>query len=165
VFRLAARDLMTRRIHVLRDTQTIREAAAFLLGKRVHGAPVVDGKGDVVGVLSVTDLARFARDRDPDVVRESDYYRLAMAGREHDIRWRNGYHLEMEGSTLVREVMTSAAIFVRESASFRDVLRLLLRHRIHRVLVLRGRGRALVGVVSETDLLRALGGRRRRRRK
>jgi predicted transcriptional regulator len=60
LFDLTAADLMTRVVIYLREWQSLREAADELLRARVHGAPVVDAGGRCVGVLSVTDLARWA---------------------------------------------------------------------------------------------------------
>jgi CBS domain-containing protein len=57
---LTAGDLRTRIVVSLSDAMPLREAAKELLRAGVHGAPVVDGAGRCVGVLSVTDLARWA---------------------------------------------------------------------------------------------------------
>lgn len=167
---LTARELMSHPVHALRQDMSVREAARVLVDKRIHGAPVVDGHGRVVGVLSATDLARYEGEREPDVVRDSDYDRLVKAGRRQAIPWRKGFHIETDGGPRVRDVMTPCVVYVDERANLRAVLRVLRRHRIHRVMVLRTPGRTLAGVVSETDILRALGGllargaRRRRAR-
>jgi CBS domain-containing protein len=57
---LTAEDLETKIVVSLPETMPLRDAAKELLGAGVHGAPVVDAAGRCVGVLSVTDLARWA---------------------------------------------------------------------------------------------------------
>lgn len=166
---LIARDLMTQPVLTLRDDQTVREAAVFLTDKHIHGAPVVDADRRVVGVLTATDLARYESEREPDVVRESDYYHVREAGRRQGVALGRGFHVEHDAAPTVKDLMTPSVIHVNERAPLAAILRLLLRHRIHRVMVVRDPGRTLVGVVSETDVmtawLRVLTGRRSGRRR
>jgi predicted transcriptional regulator len=57
---LTATDLQTRVVVTLPIGMPLRDAARALAEARVHGAPVVDPAGRCVGVLSVTDVARWA---------------------------------------------------------------------------------------------------------
>jgi CBS domain-containing protein len=57
---LTAADLMSRAVVTVGADMPLREAAVYLARREVHGAPVVDDVGRCVGVLSVTDLARWA---------------------------------------------------------------------------------------------------------
>ncbi|MBN9119884.1 MAG: CBS domain-containing protein [Planctomycetes bacterium] len=66
---LTAGDLMSRDVETVGADAPLREAAEFLIRCGVHGAPVVDGAGRCVGVLSVTDLARWASGREGPKVR------------------------------------------------------------------------------------------------
>jgi CBS domain-containing protein len=60
LFDLTAADLMTPMAITLDEAQPLREAAEALLRAGIHGAPVVNALGECTGVLSVTDLARWA---------------------------------------------------------------------------------------------------------
>ncbi len=53
-----AGDLMSTDLVLLRETQTVREAAHALLRNQISGAPVVDAEGRCVGVLSAADFVR-----------------------------------------------------------------------------------------------------------
>jgi len=57
---LNAADLQSRELVTLPLGMPLREAAKKLLQAGIHGAPVVDGSGRCVGVLSVSDLTRWA---------------------------------------------------------------------------------------------------------
>ena len=87
LFDLTATDLMSGVAVVLREGMSLGEAADELFRAGVHGAPVVDAAGRCVGVLSVSDLARWAvrQDRSPqDRLRNCGHqapYR-AVGGRE-----------------------------------------------------------------------------------
>src|SRR5215472_8524855 len=113
---------------------------------RVSGLPVVDGKAGLVGILTEGDLLRRSE--------------IGTAGQRS--RWLD--LLTMPGrlaSDYVRthtrrvgEIMTRDVVSVAEDTPLTEVVRLMERHRIKRVPVLRDG--ALVGIVSRADLLHAL---------
>jgi CBS domain-containing protein len=57
---LTAGEVMTREIVTISQDQRLRDAAQRLVAAGVRGAPVVDGAGRCIGVLSVSDIARWA---------------------------------------------------------------------------------------------------------
>jgi CBS domain-containing protein len=57
---LTAADLMSRDVEVIGADMPLRYAAAQLARWGVHGAPVVNDRGQCMGVLSVTDITRWA---------------------------------------------------------------------------------------------------------
>lgn len=57
---LTARDLMSRDVETVPADLPLRDAVTRLARRGVHGAPVVDADGRCVGVLSATDVARWA---------------------------------------------------------------------------------------------------------
>ena len=61
---LTAGGLMSREVETIRDDMPLRDAASWLTGQDLHGAPVVDAAGRCVGVLSATDLVRWVAGRD-----------------------------------------------------------------------------------------------------
>jgi CBS domain-containing protein len=60
---LTAGDLMTREVGRLPEEMPLRDAARLLLRNQVSGAPVVDGQGKCVGVLSAIDFLRLSERR------------------------------------------------------------------------------------------------------
>lgn len=53
---LLARDIMTRDVVTVMPDMPLDEAGALLVDHRIHGAPVVDGTGRLVGMISMMDL-------------------------------------------------------------------------------------------------------------
>jgi CBS domain-containing protein len=49
-------DVMSRRVHTLSPSQSLREAAQLLSKQDISGAPVIDDEGRILGYLSRTDL-------------------------------------------------------------------------------------------------------------
>ena len=152
---LKAKDIMSQELTLLREDDTVREAASTLLDNEIHGAPVHSETGEVTGVLSMTDLARYEREREPHLVRESDYYHVRDVGKNFEVPWDKGFHAEEMDEPRVRDVMTPSVISVRLESSLRDIVDTLLRFKIHRVLVMDHENRA-AGLVTEMDILGAL---------
>lgn len=152
---LRAREVMTSPVLAIGTDHSIREAAAFLMEHGIHGAPVVGKGGRVVGVFSMTDVTRYERERSPEMVRDTDYYH-AVDQDDHrkEVRVNRDFQLEGLEGPKVGEVMTPSVIAVRESVKVTRVVDVLLKYRVHRVMVMNARG-ALLGIISETDILKA----------
>lgn len=63
-----ARDIMTQEVITVPPEMTIDEAVDALLHYRIHGAPVVDADGQLMGMVSLVDLAKRAGDTVRDVM-------------------------------------------------------------------------------------------------
>jgi CBS domain-containing protein len=115
---------------VIRSEASLSDAAAMMDRHNVHGLPVIDAAGDLVGVLSQTDLAR---------ARSTEYL------------WANWPGLA------VRHLMTSPAITVHRSTPLVIAARKMERHKVHRLVVVDDAdGRIPIGVLSTTDLVHAI---------
>jgi CBS domain-containing protein len=115
---------------VIRADATLTEAAALMDRHHIHGLPVVDSAGSLVGVLSQTDLAR---------ARGTEYL------------WANWPGLA------VRHLMTSPAITVHRSTPLALAARKMERHRIHRLVVVDDLDETIpIGLLSMTDLIHAI---------
>jgi CBS domain-containing protein len=142
-----AADIMQREVITVHENWDIREALSIFEEKHISGAPVVDGDGDLVGVLSVTDLAR-AKTR-ADGHGESEYYRTLMPE-----DFPTGIHVERYEPIPVCEVMTPLVIDAPETTPVARLAALMVDLHIHRVIITRG-GK-LVGIVSSLDLLKLM---------
>ncbi|HLX34832.1 MAG TPA: CBS domain-containing protein [Candidatus Limnocylindrales bacterium] len=115
---------------VIREDATLTEAVQLMDRTHVHGVPVVNAAGSVVGVISQTDLAR---------ARATEYL------------WVNWPGLA------VRHLMTSPAVTVRRSTPLIIAARRMERHRIHRLVVVDDLDELVpIGVLSITDLIHAM---------
>ena len=115
---------------IVRADASLTEAVALMDAHHVHGLPVVDEAGVLVGVLSQTDLNR---------ARSTEYL------------WANWPGLA------VRHLMTSPAITVHRSTPLIAAARKMEERGIHRLVVVEdGDETNPVGVVSMTDLIHAL---------
>ena len=123
----------------------LAEALRLMFDHRISGLPVVDGKAGLVGILTEGDLLR--RSELGTAGQRSRWLDLLMTGRLASDYVRTN-------TRRVSEIMTRDVISVAEDTSLTEVVRLMERHRIKRVPVLRDG--ALIGIVSRADLLHAL---------
>lgn len=115
---------------VIHADASLTEAAEVMDANHVHGLPVIDHTGALVGVLSQTDLNR---------ARTTEYL------------WVNWPGLA------VRHLMTSPAITIHRSTPLIVAARKMEQHGIHRLVVVEdGDETTPIGVLSMTDLIHAL---------
>jgi CBS domain-containing protein len=145
-------DVMTRNVISIRPEATVEDAVKLMLERGISGLFVVDSAGDLAGVLTEGDLLR----RDELGTERSRPWWLRMlvspARQAEDFTRANGRH--------VRDVMTRDVISVASDAPLEVVVAAMERNRIKRLPVVHNQ--RVVGVVSRSDLLRALVGRMRK---
>jgi CBS domain-containing protein len=107
----------------------VTEAEQLMTNRGVSGLPVVDRLGRLMGVISQTDLVR------------------AHA---------SGRAIESWPGLAARHLMTSPALTIRLDETLLSAARLMEQHHVHRLVVVAPDGRHPVGVLSTTDLVRAL---------
>ncbi len=150
---LKAKDIMNTDVLSVRDDMTVQELAGFLIEREILGAPVVDSEGEVVGVVSCTDIAQSTTSKATMLLERSTpgFY-------EHG--WENKLdpdemvklHVEVNESLPVREIMTPTIYTVPEDTPISDIAKAMVAGRIHRLLVTRGT--RLVGIITTLDMLK-----------
>ena len=140
-----ARDVMQREFVSVAPHTPILSVHRLFVELRIHGAPVIDSHGEVVGVVSTLDLLRAIRaELEPGRTPSTSTYFWDDEVPEGDALWR----------LIVRDAMSKSVISVAPDASIGEVARVMFDHHIHRVLVMEyGR---LLGVVTTFDLLSAV---------
>ena len=144
-----AAEVMTRQPVTARPDMSVRELARLLLRHRISAVPVVDAAGKLVGIVSEGDLVRRG-----EVIRDErqSWWLEAIAEGERMAPELLAYL--RSGDRVVRQLMTREVVTVDEATPLSEVARLLERHGIKRVPVLRDG--QVVGVVSRADLIKAL---------
>ena len=149
---MVARDVMNSEIVTARDDMNVEEVAGILADNEISGAPVEDSAGRLVGVVSVTDIARSAVQGGGQVVADRSNPDFYVRGWEEavDAEDMRGLHVERE-DLQVREIMTPAVYSVPEDTPVSEIAETMIDSHIHRVLVTRGE--QVVGIVTSSDLL------------
>lgn len=143
---MKASDIMTAPVIGVSPDATLLEMTGLMVQNQISGLPVVNGEGELVGMVTEGDCLRRAE--------------LGTEGRHSS--WTSFFtstsklaerYIRSHGRK-VSEIMTSRPITIGESASLEDVVALMERHRIKRVPVVHHR--KLVGIVSRSNIVKAL---------
>lgn len=177
---MQVRDVMETDVVTVHPGMSVRELTRILSDYEISGAPVVDDRGETVGVVSSTDVLRLSAeelgvhstrefseepwedeeegppssesgDDEGDLV---DYF---MAGDAPTLLRYSTLDETREGPLdqfTVQDIMTPATFTVEPDNSVRELAEFLLRGRIHRALVMEDG--VLKGIVTSFDVLQAV---------
>ena len=150
---LKAKDIMNTDVLSVRDDMTVQELAGFLTEREILGAPVVDSEGEVVGVVSCTDIVQ-STTTEADILVDKSTPGFYEHGWEDklDPNEMARLHVEENESLPVREIMTPTIYTVPEDTPISDIAKAMVAGRIHRLLVTRGS--RLVGIITTLDMLK-----------
>lgn len=174
------REIMETDLITVPPAMPVAELAALLDRAGITGAPVVDEEGALRGIVTVRDVMRLARELSevPEAARwglgislsldatgqlevpaEGEFfaYFVTPGGGFVDLRDRIRQLPEsaFEGYQ-VQDIMSSDPVTVRPDLKVAELARVLVDEGIHRALVVEG-GK-LAGIVTATDVLRAVAG-------
>jgi CBS domain-containing protein len=139
----AVRDVMTSRVVCVRHDASFKEMATALRENRVSAFPVLNGDGEVIGVVSEADLlTKQALDGGYD----------GMPGMITGLLRRREQG-KARGMT-AGDLMTGPAVTVVPEAAVQDAARLMSKRKVKRLPVVDGAGR-LAGIISRADVLSA----------
>jgi CBS domain-containing protein len=105
---LYASDVMVKDVITVTESMPLKDVARMFIEKKITGAPVVNSKGELVGVISETDIIR----------------KTTSIG-----AW---------SPSTVGQIMTKPAITVSPDETLQRVCEMMYNRRIHRVVVAEG---------------------------
>ena len=148
-----AKDIMTGNILVARADWSLDQLAEFFVDNYISGAPVISEDDELIGVVSLTDLARHYNSRDTPSDSTHEYYFQALESRyaREEIA---ALRIKAEPLGTVRDIMTPMIFDVSEDALVQEVADAMVRGHIHRVFVTRDK--KVVGIITALDMLKVI---------
>jgi len=137
---------MVRDVRTARTDDDVHELEKLLLKERIHGVPVVNPKGRLVGVVSQTDLLQW-------------HFTAAVDGasfhQESDSRPPRGLSIADIRTANIEEVMSPIVHCVRPEDPVTLAAARMIDRKVHRLVVVDEDAQVL-GIVSAADLLLAI---------
>lgn len=143
-------DAMSRDPIVVRPETPLNEAIKILAERRISGLPVVDDAGQVVGIISETDLMWQETGVTPPpyiMFLDSVIYLKNPAQYERDVH-------KALGQT-VGEVMTSDPITISPDKPLKDAAQIMHEREVRRLPVLDAKGH-VIGILTRGDIIRSM---------
>lgn len=124
-------ELMQGAVKTVGPDAAVNDAVVTLADSHISALPVVDVLGRMVGVISSTDILTSEAEAEDATAREALFE-----------------------DTMVRDIMTLHPLTVSGDAEVREAAQQMLYADIHRLFVVNGE--RVVGVISTTDIMRAV---------
>jgi CBS domain-containing protein/mannitol/fructose-specific phosphotransferase system IIA component (Ntr-type) len=133
---LAVRDIMRHRIHSVPPDADLRSTIDLMLRRRLRAVPVVGPKGEVLGMVTDSDLMRTLLPQIPRATSDE-------GARDSPVLDRP-----------VKEIMTRSVLCVSEDLGVGEVANMMIHKDVEQVPVVRAG--AITGIVSRGDIIRKL---------
>lgn len=155
MFELKAKDIMTRKVTCAKPDMKIRELDKLFIDHRITGAPVVDEKNNLVGVVSKSDIVNYDHKKGMHASSMSDYYSSTGLKPQH----MTDDFIETESPTLinatVKDLMKTDVFTGNPDDSIQHLANTMYEKRIHRMVITEGE--KIAGIVSTLDILKMVG--------
>ncbi|MGE5238392.1 MAG: CBS domain-containing protein [Chloroflexota bacterium] len=146
---IKARDIMTKEVVTVKPSTTVEELAGLLVAHKISGAPVVDEKGHLVGIVTENDLiSQNKRLHIPTVARLFDAY--IVLGSQTKIE----REIKRMAAATVDEICVRKVITVSPDAPLDEIATIMAEKKVHLLPVVEGK--KLLGIIGKIDLIRAM---------
>ena len=153
--KLTAADIMRTEMVSVSLHDSLQEAMAVITENHVTGLPVVDRKGQCVGVITATDILNFEQDHMEDATEANE--NMARHFDPESQRWEDirltAFALEEFADVPVEDVMNRKLVYVAPNASLCKVAEQMVNEEVHRILVI-DNNKVLQGIISAADFVR-----------
>ena len=152
---LRVRDLMTTQVITVKPTDTVRQAVIKMALDNVTGAPVVDNRNHVLGVISQTDILQLILKYQDKLDEEIHSEHLLSQPMDTDNKSADMTLINKEFSGMkVEDIMVRSTLYTTPDAEIVEALRMMMKMDVNRLPVLE-QG-ILVGTVSRSDVIFAI---------
>ena len=151
--RLTAKQVMTSEVLAVEADWSIERLSEFLIENSISGAPVQSKEGNLIGVVSLSDIVRYDTQPEKDSQWPHDYYLHALE-RQFAKEEAASFRIEAEPLKTVRAIMTPMIFQLIEDTPVQQVADLMIKNRIHRIFVTREE--KVIGIISTSDMLKVV---------
>jgi predicted transcriptional regulator len=146
---LTAQDIMTSKVITVAEDANVRELAALFLSNNISGAPVVNGQGKVIGVVTESDLIfQNKKVHLPTAVAILDAFLfLESPGKTEK-------ELKKIAASRVGDICSRELISVTPETGLDELATLMAEKKVHTLPVMEGD--ALVGIIGKSDIIRTI---------
>ncbi len=152
---IKAADVMVRDVITVSPDMAVSELMEIFQNNSITGAPVIDGEGSLVGVISLADILQNDSSLNPGglVFRSSNPNSdFCTLGDALQFDYMGGEYLESARDIHVKDIMKVHRFQVETDTPISEVARIMVENSLHRIIVM-NQGR-LAGIICTRDIVR-----------
>jgi CBS-domain-containing membrane protein len=148
-----AAEIMTRNVITVKMETSIRELAELFTSRKISSAPVVNDQGDMIGIVTETDLVEQDKSLHiPTVISLFDWVIYLESGKKFE------KELNRMTAQTVGEIYSTEVFTVAPDAKVSEVADIMSSERINAVPVVEGR--KVVGIIARIDMIKTMIGQK-----
>ena len=158
-YKFIAKDLMSEKVVCVKPEATVHDLVKILVKNHIHGVPVVNKEGKLVGVVSKTDIVEFDKEagKKQKIGTRSSFY-VDNGGGDGDGKLMKVLDESVKvkdfGKTTVKDIMTTRVITAQTTDTIDRLAKIMYDEKVHRVIIMEKK--CVAGVVSTLDILHAV---------
>lgn len=158
-YKFIAKDLMSEKVVCVKPEATVHDLVKILVKNRIHGVPVVNKEGKLVGVVSKTDVVEFDKEagKKQKIGTRSSFY-VDNGGGDGDGKLMKALDESVKakdlGKTTVKDIMTTRVITAQTTDTIDRLAKIMYDEKVHRVVIMEKK--CVAGLVSTLDILHAV---------
>lgn len=146
---IRAKDIMTRDVVTVKPTTTIEELARIFIKNNISGAPVIDDKGNLAGIVTENDLiSQNKRLHIPTVVRLFDAFIMLESPSKIE------KEIKKMAAVTVADICTKDVITVSEDTPIEDIATIMSDKKVHLIPVVEGK--KIKGIIGKMDIIKGM---------
>ena len=146
---LTAGEIMTKDVVTVQKETSIRELAELFTVRKISSAPVVDAEGDLIGIVTETDLVEQDKNLHiPTVISLFDWVIYLESGKKFEKELK-----KMTGQN-VGDIYTTEVETVAPTTPISEVADIMSTKKVHAIPVVDGK--KVVGIIARIDLIRTM---------
>lgn len=146
-----AKDIMSTELVTAVPEMTCQEVEKVLAESKVSGVPVVNSKGNLIGIISMYDIIKSGKHVP---IEEHHYYQETMYLDE--ILREAGLGEMTVADGFVSDFMTEDVIVADQETPIEQIAKIMYQKKIHRIIIVEQDSNKPVGIVTTFDMLKVL---------
>ena len=146
---MRAKDIMTKKVIVVHDTDTIDKVAKLLIKNEISGVPVVNSENKLVGILSEGDLVFQQKKLTPPFFLSlfDGFIQIGKSTFFEEMKKISAFE--------VKDLMTKDNLVIaQEDTEISELATLIIKNRVNRIPIVNANNE-VVGIITRHDIVKA----------
>jgi len=141
---MLVKELMSKNVITVGTEMSLKELGELFKQKRVSGFPVVSKDGNVVGIVTITDMMRIL----------GQIYELKESEKAHTDMQLSKMYEEEKAKAKVENIMSKNVFILKADDPMEEVMKMMFQQNVHTLPIADASGK-LVGVIGRRDIISA----------